>query len=150
MSREAAEAIVIAAQRKGDLVGVRISVPEDEDRPDPWTLPPSRKRIELPINEPLPKSAQLIRANLLYVEKRGLPSAMQNRLLRLAAFQNPEFYKAQSMRPFQEEAVSGITSHDDGILCAPTAFGKTAVAAWLIVEREVNTLILVHRQQLMD
>ena len=27
-----------------------------------------------------------------------LPSAMLNRLLRLAAFQNPEFYKAQAMR----------------------------------------------------
>jgi len=133
-------------------------------------------------------------------------------LLRLAAFQNPEFYKAQSMRlstfdkprvvacgedltshialprgcladllaqlethgispaiqderfsgrsievnfcgqlrPSQEEAVSRITSHHEGILCAPTAFGKTAVAAWLIAERKVNALILVHRQQLMD
>lgn len=29
-------------------------------------------------------------------------------------------------------------------------FGKTAVAAWLIAERKVNTLILVHRQQLLD
>ena len=40
--------------------------------------------------------------------------------------------------------------HDEGILCAPTAFGKTAVAAWLIASRKVNTLILVHRQQLLD
>ena len=39
-----------------------------------------------------------MRANLLYVEKKGLPSAMLNRLLRSAAFQNPEFYKAQAMR----------------------------------------------------
>ena len=30
--------------------------------------------------------------------KMGLPPAMLNRLLRLAAFQNPEFYKAQAMR----------------------------------------------------
>src|SRR5207248_576358 len=135
-----------------------------------------------------------------------------NRLLRLAAFQNPEFYKAQAMRlstydkprviacgtefvqhiavprgcleetlallvahkirpevrderyagtaieaefqgqlrPFQEEAVAKITGHDEGILCAPTAFGKTAVAAWLIAKRKVNTLIVVHRQQLLD
>jgi len=137
---------------------------------------------------------------------------MQNRLLRLAAFQNPEFYKAQAMRlstfdkprviacgedlanhialprgcfsdllalleahritpliqderfagtpinvdfhgqlrPLQEEAVANISVHDEGILCAPTAFGKTAVAAWLIAARKVNSLILVHRQQLMD
>jgi hypothetical protein len=32
------------------------------------------------------------------VEKKDLPPAMLNRLLRLAAFQNPEFYKAQAMR----------------------------------------------------
>src|ERR1017187_4447971 len=54
------------------------------------------------------------------------------------------------LRPVQEEAVAGISGHDDGILCAPTAFGKTAVAAWLIAKRKVNTLILVHRQQLLD
>lgn len=137
---------------------------------------------------------------------------MLNRLLRLAAFQNPEFYKAQAMRlptfnkprviacgedlanhialprgclaavvelfeahhikpdirdercaghaidvefsgqlrPSQKDAVSMIAEHDDGILCAPTAFGKTAVAAWLIAARRVNTLVLVHRQQLLD
>ena len=43
-----------------------------------------------------------------------------------------------------------IAEHDEGILCAPTAFGKTAVAAWLIAARKVNTLVLVHRQQLLD
>ena len=40
--------------------------------------------------------------------------------------------------------------HDDGILCAPTAFGKTVIAAWLIASRKVNTLVLVHRRQLLD
>jgi superfamily II DNA or RNA helicase len=54
------------------------------------------------------------------------------------------------LRPVQEQAVAGISAHDEGILCAPTAFGKTAVAAWLIARRKVNTLILVHRQQLLD
>ena len=148
----------------------------------------------------------------LYIEKKDLPSAMLNRLLRLGAFQNPEFYKAQAMRlptfnkprviacgeeladhialprgclaeviellkshrikpmvrdersvgrpievefsgrlrPLQQDAVDAFAQHDEGILCAPTAFGKTAVAAWLIASRKVNTLILVHRQQLLD
>ena len=54
------------------------------------------------------------------------------------------------LRPLQEEAVADIVVYDEGILCAPTAFGKTAVAAWLIAARKVNSLILVHRQQLMD
>jgi hypothetical protein len=35
---------------------------------------------------------------LLYVPKAGVPAAMLNALLRLAAFQNPEFYEAQSLR----------------------------------------------------
>lgn len=213
MMAAAAEEIVAEAQRKGDLIGVRISSSDDDDgEQDPWSLPPSRKRRERPVEGPLPSSVQIIRANLVYVEKKELPPAMLNRLLRLAAFQNPEFYKAQAMRlptydkprviacgqeflhhvavprgclgevlalleahkirpqvrderfagqsievefqgqlrPFQQEAVDKISNHDEGILCAPTAFGKTAVAAWLIAKRKANTLVLVHRQQLLD
>ena len=40
--------------------------------------------------------------------------------------------------------------HDIGVLSAPTAFGKTTIAAYLIAERKVNTLVLVHRRLLMD
>ena len=36
------------------------------------------------------------------------------------------------------------------MLSATTAFGKTVVAAWLIAQRKVNTLVLVHRRQLLD
>jgi hypothetical protein len=98
MTVAAAEEIVAEAQRKGDLIGVRISSTDDEDEQDPWSLPTSRKRRELPVEGPLPSSVQIVRANLIYVEKKELPPAMLNRLLRLAAFQNPEFYKTQAMR----------------------------------------------------
>lgn len=37
-----------------------------------------------------------------------------------------------------------------GVLSATTAFGKTVVAASLIAKKGVSTLILVHRQQLLD
>ena len=49
---------------------------------------------------PMPKSLErdLTLANLIYFEKAQLPQALANRLIRLAAFQNPEFYKAQAMR----------------------------------------------------
>ena len=94
----AAEGIVAEAQRKDDLIGVRISIADDEEAQDPWTLPPSRKRKDRLLEGPLPKTVQIIRANLVYVEKKDLAPAMLNRLLRLAAFQNPEFYKAQAMR----------------------------------------------------
>src|SRR5438477_10186184 len=98
MPVDAAEEIVAEAQRKGDLIGVRMSTADDEDAQDPWTLPPSRKRRERPIEGPLPATVQVVRANLVYVEKKDLPPAMLNRLLWLAAFQNPEFYRAQAMR----------------------------------------------------
>ena len=36
-----------------------------------------------------------------------------------------------------------------GVLCAPTAFGKTVTAAAIIARRGVNTLVLVHRTELL-
>ena len=159
----------------------------------------------------MPASLTVTLANLIYFEKEGLPQALANRLVRLAAFQNPEFYKAQAMRlsvwnkpriigcadnfpkhialprgcldvvlellnengiapiiederfggdPInlnfvgalredQEAAVTAMLQHDAGILCAPTAFGKTVAAAALIARRGVNTLVLVHRTDLL-
>ena len=43
-----------------------------------------------------------------------------------------------------------MLAHDTGVLCATTAFGKTVIAAWLIAQRGVNSLILVHRRQLLE
>jgi superfamily II DNA or RNA helicase len=159
----------------------------------------------------MPKSLSVTLANLVYFEKAQLPQALANRLIRLAAFQNPEFYKAQAMRmsvwdkprvignaenypqhialprgcldaavdllrangvacdlsderfggePIdvslvgtlrldQEAAVAGMLHHDTGVLCAPTAFGKTVTAAAMIARRGVNTLVLVHRTELL-
>jgi hypothetical protein len=34
----------------------------------------------------------------IYITKDGMVPGLRNRLLRVAAFQNPEFYKAQAMR----------------------------------------------------
>jgi len=54
------------------------------------------------------------------------------------------------LSPLQERAAKAILAHDCGVLHGPTAFGKTVVAAWVIAARAVNTLVLVHRRQLMD
>jgi hypothetical protein len=97
MSVSAAEAVVLEAQRHGDLIRVRIASAEDEVQ-DPWTLPFPRRRAARPISGPFPAQGQIVRANFLYIEKKDLPRAMLNRLLRLGAFQNPDFYKAQAMR----------------------------------------------------
>jgi len=166
----------------------------------------------MPVQGPFHECVELVQSNLIFIPKSGLPEPMLNRLIRLAAFQNPEFYKAQSMRlstwdkpriifcgedlpqhvavprgclqearslldrhgirltlrdertigrpidvtfqgelyPEQSDAVEKVLRHDEGIICAPTAFGKTVVGAALIAERKVNTLVLVHRQQLLD
>jgi superfamily II DNA or RNA helicase len=48
----------------------------------------------------------------------------------------------------QEVAISSMLRHDHGVLCAPTAFGKTVVGAAIIARRLVNTLVLVHRTEL--
>ena len=50
----------------------------------------------------------------------------------------------------QEIAFEVMKQYDKGVLSATTAFGKTVLAAALIAEKRVNTLILVHRKNLLD
>jgi superfamily II DNA or RNA helicase len=197
---------------EGNTLGVRMSLPEEHNAEAPWLWHPSRKMSETKITDRLPETVRLIRSNLVYIEKKALPSSMQDRLVRIAAFQNPEFYKAQAMRlstygkprviscsesfpqhiglprgcleevvdlfnrhgvgteiqdernsgqkiavsfcselrAEQQDAVRQLLDFDDGVLCAPTAFGKTVIGACLIAKRGVNALVLVHRRQLLD
>src|SRR5690606_32031863 len=68
---------------------------DEEDLATPWkrTSPPPAR-----IPGAMPKSLTVTLANLVYFEKAELPQPLANRLIRLAAFQNPEFYRAQAMR----------------------------------------------------
>jgi superfamily II DNA or RNA helicase len=50
----------------------------------------------------------------------------------------------------QLAAATSLLKHDAGVLAATTAFGKTVVAANIIAARGRNTLVLVHRSQLLD
>ncbi len=54
------------------------------------------------------------------------------------------------LRPEQASACESMLAHDFGVLCAPTAFGKTVVATAIIARRALNTLVLVHRTQLLQ
>ena len=211
MTHQDLERIVKTVQDESEITGVR-AVILDETENEPWKLTPSRKYKEPPITGPLPDQLNLVISNQIYIEKEGLPAPLRNRLIRLAAFQNPEFYKAQAMRlstfgkpriisccedypkhlalprgcqeellqvlgelkiktkmidertagnslllnflgtlrPEQQLAADQLIKHDIGVLSASTAFGKTVIGAWLIAQRKVNTLVIVHRRQLMD
>ena len=208
---KSAERVIQSVKMDGGVLGVKF-VSIDEGVEDPWTKPPSRRLDDKPIDGPFPAVVEIVSANMVFIPKEGLPTALMNRLVRLAAFQNPEFYKTQKMRlstfdiprvigcaedfekyialprGCQDEAISlmkslgirvnirdeqfnGVTidvsflgelrseqmpavkemlRHETGVLCAPTAFGKTVSAAAIIAARKVSTLILVHRTQLMD
>ena len=54
------------------------------------------------------------------------------------------------LRDEQQLAANAMLEHKNGILSATTAFGKTVVASYLISERKVNTLILVHSSALLQ
>ncbi|MFZ3179011.1 MAG: DEAD/DEAH box helicase family protein, partial [Methylocystis silviterrae] len=97
LSANAASEIVADAEMRGRVLGVRIPV-EDEDADEPWRMTPSRRSKVGPIGVPLPSKINIVVADQLYIDRTDLPSAMTARLIRLAAFQNPEFYRAQSMR----------------------------------------------------
>ena len=94
----AVTARALDAEAAGGLFGgVRLPV-EDEDADEPWRAPPSRRRDQPPFPGPLPASVQVVLADQIYIDRSALPAAMTARLIRLAAFQDPEFYQAQAMR----------------------------------------------------
>jgi hypothetical protein len=90
-------AFVLEAQESGKILGVRLPI-DDDELEEPWLLPPSRRSEPRPINGALPTSVDVTLADGIFVDRTDLPPEMVARLVRLAAFQNPEFYRAQAMR----------------------------------------------------
>jgi superfamily II DNA or RNA helicase len=202
--------LIEEASASGKILGVRIPLVDEDE--EPWLAPPSRRRPPPAIGGPLPSVITVVQADQIYIPRHALPPSLIARLIRLAAFQNPEFYAAQAMRrsthdkpriiscaeltshhvalprgcfdavcdllkslgiavtiedcrttgapipfaftgalrPSQEPAIAALLPHDTGVLAATTAFGKTVLAIRMVAERGLNTLILVHRRQLMD
>lgn len=207
-----AEVETLAAQavESGRVTAVKMPILEEDEVP--WEQPPSRRRKEKDLAVGLTKPLEIVIENEIYFTKAQLTPKLQTALLRLAAFQNPEFYHAQAMhmptydkpriiccaedfpnyiglprgsaddivtllvenkirytvsdkrnrgkpqkfafqgklRPEQEKAAIALLKNDLGVLSASTAFGKTVVAIYLLAKRATNTLILVHRVQLLN
>lgn len=206
-------AFVAEARRHNNILDIKMAVLEEEETKKPWELPPSKILPEKSIPKALlPKTITLVLNNQLFIDKKELPPALINKLIKLAAFQNPAFYKAQAMRlpvfdkpriiacaeyftdhlglprgcleeclallnslsievvledkrylgksiktkftgeltTEQKKATKALLTHDNGVLSATTAFGKTVVGAYMIAKRKRSTLIIVHRRQLME
>jgi hypothetical protein len=87
------------APQQGKIVGVRFgSVNEDGKDDAPWERTPSGRLEKAHITEPVPTEVHAVLTQRLFVDKMDLPSHLLNLIKRLAAFQNPEFYKKQSVR----------------------------------------------------
>ena len=198
------------AEARDRVLGVRIPVAE-ENGYEPWRQTTSQRRSPERVTEPLPDRVKIVLSDDIYIDRTALPPSMVAVLIRLAAFQNPEFYRAQAMRlptfgkpriiscaslhrnhwrclvaafeetlellrthgieaeiedlrepgakldyrflgtlrNDQQSAFDALSRHDCGVLAATTAFGKTVVAAALIAHRQINTLVLVHRKELL-
>jgi superfamily II DNA or RNA helicase len=205
MKADAVVRIVASIVLDGDPLDVAF---EYEEGDEPWKIKPLSGAT---VPGPLPASVDVVVADRIYIKKEDLPQPLLNRVIRLAAFPNPEFYKAQALRlPVwdkprvigcaenfprhialprgcrdalagllaanrialnikderfdgrsihavfvgtlrldQDAAIEALLKHDIGVLRAPTAFGKTVVAAAMIARRKVNTLVLVHRTELL-
>lgn len=79
----------------GKMHPLDVTFIDEEDQKEPWR---TEKTSSNKLVGTMPATINLILANLIYIEKIGLPQSLANRIIRLAAFQNPEFYKAQAMR----------------------------------------------------
>ncbi|MDF9408596.1 DEAD/DEAH box helicase family protein [Pelotomaculum isophthalicicum JI] len=66
---------------------------DEEENQKPWET----SKVKLLKND-FPQDVEIVKANMLFIPKAGISQKALNHLKRLAAFKNPEFYRAQAMR----------------------------------------------------
>jgi superfamily II DNA or RNA helicase len=89
---------------------------DDEEATKPWET--SRSKLSRP---EFPNVMQLVKANMLYIGKSGISQRALNALKRLAAFKNPEFYRAQAMRmsTYGKPRIISCAEETPEYLCLP-------------------------------
>jgi superfamily II DNA or RNA helicase len=127
--------IVADAARSGGVVGIRVA--DAEDAATPWMKPLSGRPRMTRLTGPLPDRVSAVLAQRLFVNKTGLPSPVIDQLKRLAAFQNPEFYKKQSMRLSVATTPRVISCAEDLPLHVALPRGCQPAVAELLREYEI-------------
>ena len=105
----------------------------DSEDEKPWEQSPAgRKKKQALTRLDFPSTVEVVRSNMLYIEKSGISSPALNALKRLAAFRNPEFYKKQAMRKstYDTPRIISCADETDQYLCLPRG-----------LEDEVNGLL---------
>jgi superfamily II DNA or RNA helicase len=210
--RQRIEEVTIQASSTGQILGIQASESDDDFTLEPWFDKPATLPEKIHITEPVPAVINVTLSQRLYIDKTHLPSPLINQIKRIAAFQNPEFYKKQAFRlstamtpriiacaedhknhvslprgcleelkqlleeyginislddirtegvPVnvefkgklsndQDKAAKSLLLNDAGVFVAPPGTGKTVLATYLIAARKCSTLILVHRQPLLE
>lgn len=97
LSPQEVQAISDRAVRKGQIIGLKLPSDADEEQA-PWERSPSGRLPEQRLKGKLPKEIKAVFVQRIFVEIKGISSELLNRIKRLAAFQNPEFFKKQKMR----------------------------------------------------
>lgn len=90
LNAEQLDSLVHTVCRGGELGELANSGEDDK----PWDHP---QPVKIALTD-FPKKVELTLADGIYINKNGVSNAALNKMKRLAAFRNPDFYKAQAMR----------------------------------------------------
>ncbi len=91
---------------------------DDQEEPQkPWE---TKSTVKLSEND-FSQTIKIVKANMLFILKTGISHRALNQLKRLAAFNNPEFYKAQAMRMpiFEIPRIISCSDETEDYLCLP-------------------------------
>lgn len=116
----------------GNELGVLKKAEEEGQKPwEPSTV--------ILIKNDFPPDMEVVHANMLFIPKEGISQSALNQLKRLAAFKNPEFYKAQAMRmsTFNKPRIIYCVDETAEYLCLPR--GCEADVKNVFNQAEVNT-----------